>query len=471
MPLTADAMFRTRDAIANAMLVALQGAIPDLYVGDDGVVRIMYEIEAAQLENVFMANQLLLEDIWPQSASSAALRLHGQTYAQPFKLGEKAEGELTFSGDGGTVIDLGTEVAADPGNSLEPIVFVTDEIGTIPDPGDALAPTVAVNATAGTLNGTYEYRVTFLTAAGEGLVGDLSAPVQPTNQQVNLTVIPIGGPGTTGRKIYRRRNGIDPFKLVTTINDNVATTYTDNIADASLTTAPPVTDTAHRITVDAIAKLVGQEGNVVPGAIAMLIDVPSGVTSVINLAAFLDGENPESIEQFRARLLEYIRMPRTGSPTDLKYWAETVNGVEEATVFNNDNLGTPQNGHATIRISGPAGAIPDAETIAEAQALLELKDLINVTLHVTTFTQVTQAVTVDVTTDAEHTIGEVTPSVQDAINDYINSVPVNGTIYRSGIIDAIFGLDGVNDVTISVPATNVTATATQKFIPGIVTIT
>jgi uncharacterized phage protein gp47/JayE len=470
MPITDTSLYKSRIDIVNAMLVALQGAIPDIYVGDDGIVKILFQIEAAQIENVFMANQLLLQDVFPQTASSAALQLHGSTYALGFKVGEPAEGEVTFSGAGGTVITVGSEVAADPG-TLDVIVFRTIQAGTIPDPGNPTAVSAAAAGVAGNLNGTYEYRVTFLTAAGETLVGDISAPVQPTNQQVNLTVIPIGGPGTTGRKIYRRKDGIDPFKLVTTINDNVITTYTDNVAEGSLTTPPPDIDTGHRITVDALAVEIGPDGNVVAGAISVLVDVPIGVTAVTNLQNFTGGENPESIEQFRSRLLDYIRNPRTGSTTDLKFWAETIEGVEKATVFNNDNLGTPTNGHATVRIAGPGGAIPDAGTIAEVQALLDIKDLANITIHVATFTPVSQNVTVDVTTDATHTLGDVTASVQDAISDYILSIPVGGILRVSGIVDAVFGLDGVIDVTVSVPSSNQTATATQKFIPGTLTVT
>ena len=453
------------------MLSALQGAIPDVYVGDDGIVKILFTVEAAQFESAFLANQLLLEEVFIQTASGAALLMHGETYALPMKIGEPAEGEVTFSGDGGTVIPVGTSIGADPGNGLDSIAFSTLEPVTIPDTGEPIAILATPAALAGNLSGTYEYQVSFLTVMGETLVGDISPPSQPTNQQNDLTGIPVGGPGTTGRRIYRRRNGIDPFKLVASIPENVSTTYTDNVAEASLTTPPPEIDTGHRAKVTANAVLVGTDGNVVPGAIALLLDVPPGITGVTNTLAFTGGENPESVEEYRQRLLEYLRNPRTGSTSDLRFWAMSVNGVEEATVFNNDNLGTPTNGHATIRISGPAGQIPNAALIAEVLDLLNQKDLANITLHVTTFTQVVLAVTVDVTTDAEHTIGEVTPSVQDAISDYINSIPVAGTFYRSGAIDAVYGLDGVTDVTISVPATNQTATVTQKFITGTITVT
>lgn len=99
------------------------------------------------------------------------------------------------------------------------------------------APTVAINAVAGNLNGAYTYKITFVTASGETQGGTTSASVSPVNQQVNLTAIPTGTAGfVTARKIYRTAAaGADGTqKLVTTLADNITTTYTDNIADASL---------------------------------------------------------------------------------------------------------------------------------------------------------------------------------------------------------------------------------------------
>ncbi|MBI1856885.1 hypothetical protein HYS01_01295, partial [Candidatus Saccharibacteria bacterium] len=99
------------------------------------------------------------------------------------------------------------------------------------------APTVAVNATAGNLNGAYQYRVSYVTALGETETGTASAVVNPASQQVNLSAIPTSSDtSVTARKIYRTTSGGNTFlmKLVTTINDNTTTTYTDNIADGSL---------------------------------------------------------------------------------------------------------------------------------------------------------------------------------------------------------------------------------------------
>jgi len=65
-----------------------------------------------------------------------------------------------------------------------------------------------------------------------------------TNQNILLSNIPLGPIGTTNRKIYRKDSGTGgAYKLVTTIANNTATTYTDVTASGSLGAAiPPVTD-------------------------------------------------------------------------------------------------------------------------------------------------------------------------------------------------------------------------------------
>ncbi len=107
------------------------------------------------------------------------------------------------------------------------------------------APTVAVNPAAGNLNGWYTYQVTFVTASGETEAGVISSYANPSNQQIDLSNIPIGSSNVTARKIYRTLNTGDGsvLKLVATINDNATATYTDNIADGSLGAVSPMFNT------------------------------------------------------------------------------------------------------------------------------------------------------------------------------------------------------------------------------------
>jgi hypothetical protein len=115
---------------------------------------------------------------------------------------------------------------------------------------DAVAePTNAVTLTlagvAGNVNvGSHYYYVSFVTALGETSFFFGTEPFITTtagNQQVIISNIPVSpDPRVTARRIYR--NGanqarFNDLRILTTINDNTTTTYTDNIADASRTGA------------------------------------------------------------------------------------------------------------------------------------------------------------------------------------------------------------------------------------------
>lgn len=137
-------------------------------------------------------------------------------------------------------------ISAYTGSFAFPLGVTWGEIGTgiAPD----TAPAVATGA-AGVLTGAYQYLVTFTTASGETTAGPPSSTVNPSSQQVSLTVIPTGISGTvTGRNVYRTKANGSTFFLLTTISDNTTTTYTDNTADGSLpSTNPPTSSTAGSI--------------------------------------------------------------------------------------------------------------------------------------------------------------------------------------------------------------------------------
>lgn len=88
-----------------------------------------------------------------------------------------------------------------------------------------------------------------------------SAPTSNTTakitllQTVPITGIPIGGSVVTARNLYRRFNGAGTFKLVTTLPNNTATSFTDTLANESLGVAAPSsnTATANQVSVTGIA--------------------------------------------------------------------------------------------------------------------------------------------------------------------------------------------------------------------------
>lgn len=101
------------------------------------------------------------------------------------------------------------------------------------------ACTAALITAAGNIEaGTHSYIITFVNDYGETGFGTASNVVtnDGSNKQNALSNIPISLDGdVTSRRIYRTKAGGSIYYLLTTINNNSATTYTDNIADSTLT--------------------------------------------------------------------------------------------------------------------------------------------------------------------------------------------------------------------------------------------
>lgn len=122
-----------------------------------------------------------------------------------------------------------------------------DDSSGEPSPPSPTAALASPAAPGNIENGAHRYLFTFVTADGETEAGAATAAVtvadKTVNGQVALTNIATGGAAVTSRKIYRTVAAGSTYKLLTTLANNTATTYTDNIADASLGAEAPSTNT------------------------------------------------------------------------------------------------------------------------------------------------------------------------------------------------------------------------------------
>lgn len=101
------------------------------------------------------------------------------------------------------------------------------------------APVVSLVASAGNVNnGTHSYIVTFSNGTYESASSPASNIVTCDASHGQVTIpLEIGPYGTTQRRIYRSTAGnIGLHALLAIVANNTATSYTDNIADASLIT-------------------------------------------------------------------------------------------------------------------------------------------------------------------------------------------------------------------------------------------
>lgn len=470
MPESADIIYKTSTQIVADIIAAMQARVPDFNVGPDSILRIWAEVYANTAEGLYLAQQLLHDDMFPQSANALALIRFGEMFGRPQKGGVLATGSVRFAGSGGTYIPIGTHVGSPRPSLDDELAFTTTQGGTIPNPGIPGAPVATDAAVGGVLTGTYEYGITFVTLAGESDIGPPSNALVVAASKITVTAISLGGPGTTGRNIYRRLNG-GAWGFRALIADNVTNHYD---LDNGATTAqlPPDGSTAERITLNATATDVGTDYNVFVGTVTDMIDVVAGLSEVTNLVSFVGGVDPEDIETFRTALLQFIRAPMSGSPNDMIAWASAIDGVASVAVFPNVNLaGAAALGTVSVRISGPGGIIPSGAVVAAVLAELQSHDLANITILVGTFVANVVAVTVALTFAAGYVLADVQPSVLQAITDYINSIPVGGTVYRAGIYHAVYGLPGVLTLNVTLPAADVAVAVTEKATVGVVTIT
>ena len=100
------------------------------------------------------------------------------------------------------------------------------------------APLAKNLGAAGVLTGAYYYAITYEKDGVELVTGAVSNTVNPSSNSITITC-PVGPSGITDRKLYRTEAGGSTLKLLTTLGDNVTTTYVDNIADGSLGAAIP----------------------------------------------------------------------------------------------------------------------------------------------------------------------------------------------------------------------------------------
>ncbi len=149
-----------------------------------------------------------------------------------------------------------------PWNPAYPVWWIERILYPLQTYGSAFAPPptgMSASAVSGTGlgTGTYQYAATFLTEGGETPPSPLVQVTTTTgNQKVSLLSIPVGSSTTTlpgsatnviiGRNLYRTLVGGSILYLLTTLQDNSTSSYSDNITDATLTNRPqpPVVNTS-----------------------------------------------------------------------------------------------------------------------------------------------------------------------------------------------------------------------------------
>lgn len=258
--------------------------------------------------------------------------------------------------------------------------------------------------------------------------------------------------------------------LITTfpdVNGNIVAFTTD--ADATLTAGT----TTIQVSATCSNPGPGSGGNLTSTTPLIIGSALPGIDSVTLTTDITNGLDTETDDALRARVLEAMQNPPgAGSPSDYQEWAMSVTGVASATPL-------PRNrgpGTVDVIITGTATVVPDATLIAAVQAVMDKNAPADADVLVLGPTIVTVDSAVQVTLATGYTLAAVTPDVQTAVANYVNSVAAGGTVRNSWEVKAVLGVTGVDDcvVTLSVGGvaqTNVVLSSQQAAQSGNVTVT
>ncbi len=148
-------------------------------------------------------------------------------------------GVLNPAVDEGAVPAISQSLVLGDGNILQPQAVAGEEFD-INDFLPAATPNITTStatptgAGTGPGAGTVHYRVVFLDSNGFESEASPQLTIAGNGSQVDLANIPVGAGPWTARRIYRTEPDSTTYRHVADINDNVTTTFQDNVADGSL---------------------------------------------------------------------------------------------------------------------------------------------------------------------------------------------------------------------------------------------
>ena len=254
--------------------------------------------------------------------------------------------------------------------------------------------------------------------------------------------------------------GIPQGTIISTLpddNGNVVQFTTDT------TVALAVGQTSVSVTATCSNPGPGSAGNLSANTQLVIGSAVPGIDGVILTSSITNGIDTESDDQLRQRCLNVIQNPQGGgTAADYKAWALSVIGVSNATVLPL-NRG---NGTVDIVITTTNG-LPSSSLISQVQSVINKNKPINVDALVMGPAAVSIAIIANIAVQDGYTVAGITSAVQKAFTNYINSVPVGGTVYNSHMVAAALAIPGISDCTISMTVggqvkTNVVLTAQQQ---------
>lgn len=221
------------------------------------------------------------------------------------------------------------------------------------------------------------------------------------------------------------------------------------------------------VDVPAIALEPGKAGNVGAGTVTIMAAMPVGVKACANPKAFSGGDDAESDEDLRARLLDtYKRLPNGANAAYYEQTALSYTGVAAAVAVR-----CPQGvGTVDLYVATDKGA-PDEALLKEISDFLQEKREISVKLRVLAPTPVPVNITVALQPASGATFLTAKAEADAALRSAFTGVLLGKEVTLAYLGNLLYDLPSVKNYRFTDPASDVEASPTVLPTLGTVTIT
>lgn len=207
-----------------------------------------------------------------------------------------------------------------------------------------------------------------------------------------------------------------------------------------------------------VATAAGAAGNVAASTIRELISPITGL-AIHNPTALTNGRDVESDAERLVRFNSFIRSAHRGTAESIAYAAEQVtradsNGliIEAITHARVTDL---SRGYAQCLVHTGSSSAPSGTIMGLVEtAVAEVKSA-GVSVDVVAATRSLLSVSVSVSLAPTHSLSAVTTPIRDAISAVIATLGIGDTLIREQMAAAILAVNGVRDVVIDSPSSNV----------------
>ena len=189
----------------------------------------------------------------------------------------------------------------------------------------------------------------------------------------------------------------------------------------------------------------GSRGNLAAGILNVMITPVQGITTVSNPEPILSGEDAESDEMLRQRLLDSYRMVTNGTNTAFYYnKAMSYEGVSSVKVLPRVNgVGT-----VGIVVYGPG---VDEDLLARMKEEIGQIKEINVELTVEQATEKQMEVSVEIAVSDE----DVSTVCKKAVEEYMKTQKIGKALYLALLMREVLNCEGVANCRVKLPQADV----------------